>query len=113
MTVKLYGIANCDKVRAARKWLASRHIEVDFHDYKKNGVDASALERWMKHHDWSELINRNGTTWRGLTEVRRNAIISKAEALKAMIEMPSLIRRPVIEHNGDVAIGFDPARFGG
>ena len=113
MLIKLYGIPNCDKVRAARKWFSSHDIEVEFHDYKKDGVDAVALERWLGRHEWPDLINRSGTTWRGLGEDRKAAITSKAEAVKAMTALPSLIKRPIIEHNGDVFLGFDPARFGG
>ncbi len=113
MAIKLYGIANCDKVRAARRWFSSHAIDVGFHDYKKHGVDASALNRWLKQHEWSDLINRSGTTWQSLSDERRAAITSKAEAVKAMTELPSLIKRPVIEHDGNVSIGFDPLLFRG
>ena len=65
------------------------------------------LRRWLKQHDWSELLNRAGTTWRKLPDTRRAAIVSQAEAEALMLEFPALIRRPIIETGGKVRIGFD------
>ena len=46
MTVRVYGIPNCDTVKKARAWLAARGIDHAFHDYKKEGIDPQRLARW-------------------------------------------------------------------
>lgn len=109
--VKLYGIPNCDKVKRTLAWLAERSIEVDFHDYKKLGVDPALIKRWLAQVDWPELVNRAGTTWRKLPDDVKAAIDSASAATKLMIEQPSVIKRPIIEHDGMFVIGFDPQRF--
>ena len=43
----LYGIPNCDTVKRARAWLADRPYDVQFHDFKKQGVPAAHLDRWI------------------------------------------------------------------
>jgi arsenate reductase len=105
--IRIYGIANCDKVRKARNWLARNGVAADFHDFRKDGLPPALLRRWLEQHDWSEFLNRAGTTWRKLPERRRAAVISKGEAEALMLEFPTLIRRPIIETGNKVRIGFD------
>jgi arsenate reductase len=107
----IYGIANCDKVRKARKWFAEQDIDAAFHDFRKDGLDPGLLSYWLESADWNSLLNRAGTTWRKLPETRRDAITSEASALALMLEMPTVIKRPVIEHRGALRIGFDPEHY--
>ena len=37
MTVRIYGIQNCDTMKKAFAWLESHQVGYDFHDYKKAG----------------------------------------------------------------------------
>lgn len=106
MTIEFYGIPNCDTVKKARKWLDERGIEYTFHDYKKEGADPARLAVWSDRIGWEALLNRRGTTFRGLPEADREAI-DRAKALRLMQVHPSLIRRPVIEYPGGVLAGFD------
>ena len=66
MTTTVYGIPNCDSVKKARTLLDGRGIAYVFHDYKKQGVPAAALRRWVATKGWEVLLNRKGTTWRAL-----------------------------------------------
>jgi arsenate reductase len=110
MTVTIYGIPNCDKVRAARKWLEQSGTPAEFHDFRKDGVDASLLRRWLRDVSWESLINRSSPTWRGLPEDVRAAVHTAEDAIRLMIENPTLIRRPVVERDGRIEIGFKPPR---
>ena len=107
MTIHLYGIPNCDTVRKARKWLDGRGLDYTFHDYKKEGVDAEALERWADGCGWEVMLNRRGTTFRKLDEAEK-ADIDRTKALALMEAHPSLIKRPVMEREGDahILVGF-------
>ncbi len=108
----LYGIPNCGTVKKARDWLAQHGIDVVFHDFKKRGLDDDTAKNWLRQADWAELINRNGLTWRGLPEKRKQSIQDANEALALMLENTSVIKRPVLEQNGKLLyIGFDEAAY--
>ena len=110
--MKLYGISNCNTVRKARGWLAQRNIAVEFHDFKKEGLDAAIAQSWLQQADWVKLINRNGLTWRGLPEPRKQLIQDTTAALALMLEKTSVIKRPVLEQNGKLLhVGFDEAAY--
>ncbi|GAB3965502.1 ArsC family reductase [Spirosoma terrae] len=106
----LYAIPNCDTVKKARTWLAEHDVTYQFHDYKKQGVDRPTLDRWLAQKPWDELVNRAGTTWKKLPDAEKP---TDAEgAITLMIEKPSVIRRPLIEQNGQiVALGFKAEQY--
>ncbi|MBV8978285.1 MAG: ArsC family reductase [Alphaproteobacteria bacterium] len=115
MTVTLYGIANCDTMKKARAWLEAHRIAYRFHDYKKDGIARAKLERWAKEVGWELLLNRAGTTFRALPEKDR-AGLTREKALALMLAQPATIKRPVLEGDGAVLVGFKPEiyadRFG-
>jgi arsenate reductase len=111
MTTTLYGIPNCDTVKKARTWLLDNGIEFTFHDFKKQGLSAELVEKWLQDLDWETLVNRKGTTWRNLPDERKAAIIDNASATALMLENPSVIRRPVLQGIGPVSVGFSPDAF--
>jgi len=108
--IHLYGIPNCDKVRAARGWLEARAISHSFHDYRKDGADQQRLRRWSAALGWEALINRRGTTFRKLAEANKGPLDAD-KAILLMAEHPSLIRRPVVEYDGGLLIGFDETEW--
>ncbi len=110
--MKLYGISNCSTVKKACDWLGHHDITVEFHDFKKLGLDISIAQNWLQQADWIKLINRNGLTWRGLPEQRKQLIQDAAGALTLMLEKTSVIKRPVLEQNGKLLhVGFDEAAY--
>ncbi|QNA89626.1 ArsC family reductase [Massilia sp. Dwa41.01b] len=111
MKKTLYGIPNCDTVKKARTWLADNKVEFSFHDFKKAGLDRATVARWLDERDWEILVNRKGTTWRNLPEERKAAVTDKASALELMLENTSVIKRPVLEGAGPLAVGFTPDAY--
>lgn len=110
--MKLYGISNCNTVKKSRDWLAQHDIAVEFHDFKKLGLDTATAQAWLRQTDWTRLINRSGLTWRGLPEQRKQGIQDAADALELMLEKTSVIKRPVLEHNGKLLhVGFDATDY--
>ncbi len=102
----LYGIANCDTVQKARKWMEQRGVSYVFHDYKKSGVTKDMLENWaLELNGWEPLLNRRGTTFRKLPEIVRDNV-NENSALQIMVENPSVIKRPILEYDGGVMIGY-------
>ncbi|MFT5588922.1 MAG: arsenate reductase [Bradyrhizobium sp.] len=106
MTTRLYGIPNCDTVKKARTWLTDRQYDFHFHDFKKAGLDRSTIESWLTCVEWDALINRKGTTWRGLDEARKAGIIDVNSAIMLMLENPSIIKRPVLVTATQTIVGF-------
>jgi len=109
--IKLYGIPNCDTVKKARNWLAEHGIEVEFHDFKKQGLSAAQAQQWLHQSSWEQLINRKGMTWRGLPDDQKN-IAGNKDAQKLMLDKTSVIKRPLLEEDGALLhIGFDAASY--
>lgn len=109
--IRLYGIPNCDTVKKARAWLAARGVEHRLHDFKRDGVPADRLARWISALGWEAVLNRRGTTWRKLDAATQAAVQDAASAAQLLAQQPSAIRRPVVEWSdaaGDVSVGFAP-----
>ena len=113
--VKVYGIPNCDQVKKARAWLGANHVEYTFHDFKKQGLSGELAARWLKEADASMLINRKGTTWRTLDESRKALVDNDsgpiADKIKLMLDYPSVVKRPVLDINGAITVGFNPDQY--
>lgn len=111
MTITLYGIPNCDTVKKARVWLAEQQHAFVFHDFKKQGLERATVSAWLQQLPWEVLVNRKGTTWRGLADKRKAAVTGPEQALELMLEFPSVIKRPVLSRSGQFSVGFSPAQY--
>ncbi len=110
--MKLYGIPNCNTVKKARVWLDNHQIDYEFHDFKKLGVSQAILDNWLKQQPWSKLVNRAGMTWRKLTNAEKDNVIDNASASALMAEKTSVIKRPILEKDGEVlCLGFSEGRY--
>jgi arsenate reductase len=112
MDITLHGIPNCDTVKKARAWLADHGIACHFHDFRKAGASRELIAGWVAMTSWELLVNRRGTTWRGLSEARRAAVVDADSAIALMAESPSVIRRPVLVISGVVQVGFSADMYG-
>lgn len=108
--LEIYGIKNCETVKKALAWLDANKVAYRFHDFKKEALLPATLDTWLKVAGWEVLLNRKGTTWRGLPETVREKIDAKS-ARTLMLENPSIIKRPVIVKGKDVSCGFDAESF--
>lgn len=104
--MKLYGIPNCNTVKNARTWLAERQIPYGFHDFKKQGVPEAMLLQLMQTLGWEALVNRKGPTWRKLDEATKAGVTDAASVLAVMKIYPSIIKRPIVEHEDRYQVGF-------
>ena len=109
--MKVYGIKNCNTVKKALYWLNDNKIDYQFHDFKKLGISESKLEEWASKLGWEPLINKKGTTWKQLEPEKQRSISSKQEAFSLMQEKTSVIKRPVIETDKGIFLGFDEAAY--
>jgi arsenate reductase (glutaredoxin) len=110
MKIVLYGIPNCDTMKKARSWLESHHVDYEFHDYKKSGIERAKLLEWIEAVGWEPLLNRAGTTFRKLPDSAR-VNLTESKAVKLMLEQPSMIKRPVLERGRTLLVGFSPEKY--
>lgn len=108
--ITLYGIPNCDTIKKAKKWLESQGVEYQFHDFRKDGLDASLLETWVDELGWETLLNKRGTTWRQLDSAIKDNI-DRNSAITAMLDSPAMIKRPVLDLGDKRVVGFKEADY--
>ena len=108
--ITLYGIKNCDTVKKARKWLEDRGIEYSFHDFRVDGLDEDQVRSWLQELDWQTLVNRRSTSWKALQPQQREAMDADS-ALVAILEQPTLIKRPLLDTGHERFTGFSAADY--
>ncbi|HXX04192.1 MAG TPA: ArsC family reductase [Xanthobacteraceae bacterium] len=110
-SITIYGIKNCDTMKKARAWLDKRGVDYVFHDYKRAGIGRERLESWEKKVGWETLLNRNGATFRKLSDKDKSGLDAN-RALALMLAQPSMIKRPVLElGGGKLLVGFTPELY--
>lgn len=107
--VKLYGIKNCDSVKKAIKFLKAHDIAYELVDFKATPVGCDIVEPWLKQVDMKTLFNTRGTTYRTLKLKELN--LDEAQQLQWLCKENLLIKRPVLEHNGKILVGFNEENY--
>ena len=110
MTITIYGIKNCDTMQKAFKWLSGHGVAYEFHDYKQASVTTMQLGRWCDAAGWQTVLNRAGTTFRKLPDAEKEGL-TQDKAIALMVAQPSMIKRPVLDADGKLEIGFKPERY--
>lgn len=111
----LYGIANCDTVKKSRAWLDECGVAYSFHDFKKQGLPAHALDDWVAALGWQPLINKKAT-WHKLDAATQAGVVDAASAKALMLAHPSVIKRPVAQWadaagRSQFSVGFAPQQW--
>lgn len=97
----IYGIKNCDKVRAAFKQAQQAGQHPQLHDFRVDGIDEGLIQNMLQDIDIDRLINKRSTSYRQLSDqAKKNINIS------TLIEQPTLIKRPVVFDNNQYTIGL-------
>ncbi len=108
--IKLYGIKNCDTVKKARLWLEQHKLPYQFHDYRSDGLNLALLQRFEAALGWEAMLNKRSTSWRQLSDEQKTAL-NRDKALQLMLEIPTLIKRPILEDGERFLIGFNDKNY--
>ncbi len=92
----LYGLKNCDTFRKALKSLP----EATLCDVRADGVPKDVLKSAYEQFG-AALLNIRSTTWRGLSEAER-----ARDPMDLLVQHPALMKRPLIEQNGQLYLGW-------
>jgi len=104
--ITLFGIKNCDTIKKTKKWLESHDLHYQFHDYRADGLDPAWLADILDKHSWEIVLNKRGTTYRQLSEEQKTDI-NNDKALALLSEFPAMIKRPILQRDDTVVIGFN------
>ena len=108
----IYGISNCDTVKKAKNWLDKHNIDYQFHDFRKQGLDKKIIDGWLKTVTWDKILNKRSTSWRNLDPSIQQTI-NESNVVDLIIENPTLIKRPVMDVNDTITIGFNSDTYEG
>lgn len=104
--ITVWGLKNCDTCKKARTWLDERGTDYVFKDVRADVVPVTDIAAWLDVVGGDVLINRRGTTWRGLDDAEK-ARAEAPDAAALLAEQPALIKRPVfVAADGSVVVGF-------
>ncbi|WP_296704518.1 Spx/MgsR family RNA polymerase-binding regulatory protein [Algoriphagus sp.] len=109
MSVKVYGIKNCNTMKKAFDFLNEKGVDYEFFDYKKEKPTIELLKGFLEKTDLASLVNRKGMTFRKISDQEKAALENEETALPILVEKSSMIKRPIILYpNGALTLGFDP-----
>ena len=97
----IYGIKNCDKVKAALKQAEFKGMGAQLHDFRVDGIDEALVCAMLVDIEMSNLVNKRSTTWKQLSDEQKASV-----SAETLIEHPTLIKRPVIFDQGHYRIGL-------
>ncbi len=109
MTV--YGIDNCDTVKKAIAWLTTNKIDFSFVDFKKQVLSEKIIRKWIKAKGIEMVLNKKSTTWRNLPAEIQEQLLTTSFTAALLIKYPTLIKRPVVESEKNVFIGFNESIY--
>lgn len=124
-SVCVMGIANCDSVRKARRWLEGKKIDHEFRDFRKTPLNATELAELLRQAGPEQLVNRRSTSWRSLCGADREIIqtalnvfdAGSSSAIKSLVELmlnnQTMIKRPVLIAGNHTLCGFNEAEWSG
>lgn len=107
----VYGIKNCDSVKKALKFLNEHDISYDFHDLKKEPVTCNTVSKWLEKTEMKRLLNSRGTTYRTLK--LKELDLDDEGKKEYLCSHNMLIKRPVIEFDDHLIVGFDLETYQG
>lgn len=108
--ITVWGLKACDTCRKARAWLDGRSVPHAFRDVRADGLSAADVQPWLDAVGADVLVNRRGTTWRGLDDQAKARADDPAAVSDLLVEHPALVKRPVfVGGDGTVVVGFGKA----
>jgi len=109
--VIIYGIKNCDSVKKVLDFFKSNAIEYSFVDFKTNPVNEQKIASWSTKIGNTILFNTKGTTYRTLN--LKSLDLDENGKVEWMAKDNRLIKRPVIEYNENLIVGFNLSQLQG
>lgn len=92
-------------MKKAFNFLKEKGIKYEFVDVRVEPLSREEIERFAYLVGIDTLLNRKSTTWRELGIGNKD--LSESDLVSLIQEHQTLIKRPVLEHEDSVMVGFD------
>ena len=109
--IKVYGIKNCDSVKKALSFFKKHNLECELIDFKQTSVSKEKIASWLEKTDMKTLFNSRSTTYRTLKLKELN--LDDDAKLEWLCKENMLIKRPVIEFESNLLVGFNENDYKG
>ena len=93
-------------MQKAFKWLDRHKVKYTFHNYREDGLTRDMIIEWLKKIPVTELVNARSTTFKELGAAGQAALKDKEKTIKMIMENESVVKRPLVEVNGNYMLGF-------
>jgi len=105
--MKIYHNPRCSKSRQGLAILETSNFNFETINYLKTPVSTAELEEIIKLLGITpiDLVRKNEAIWK---ENFKGKSLTDEQIIKAMIENPKLIERPIVINNGKAVIGRPP-----
>lgn len=100
--MQVFGIRNCDTVKKAMRALEASAWAPELVDIRETPLEEADFARFFEAFG-EALVNRRSTTWRGLDDAAR-----AGDPVRLLSAHPTLMKRPVIEADGVLTLGWGP-----
>jgi len=107
--IQVYGIKNCDSVKKALKFFKANNLAYELFDFKTESLPCEKISTWLRKTDIKKLFNARSTTYRNLKLKELN--LDEAGQQEWLCKENLLIKRPVVEFNGEVFVGFNEENY--
>ena len=87
----IYGLKNCDKCKAAKKFLQN----ADFIDIRESPISRMEIISLFDNYG-DNIINKKSTTWRSLSDMDK-----QLPMIDLLERYPTLFKRPLIKDQND------------
>jgi len=107
MSVVIYHNPRCSKSRITLGLLEEKGVEVEVIDYLKNEPDAATLSNILDllGMEPQDLMRKGEAIYK---ELGLKNVSARDQLIKAMVDNPILIERPIVVANGKAKIGRPP-----
>lgn len=105
MSLTVYGIPTCGTVKKARAWLTDNGVDHTFVDFRKTPPSPEQIATWVQAFGSKAMRNTSGGAYRALGDEKKSW--SDERWARAFADDPMLIKRPIIERQGEpLKVGF-------
>lgn len=108
MSITIYHNPRCSKSRQTLQLLHDRGVEPEIVEYLKTPPDEKTLDEFLTKMGMEprDLMRKKEAPYNELN--LSDESLSRAALIKAMVENPILIERPIVVKGGRVALGRPP-----
>lgn len=112
MALKVYTLSNCDRCRAAVKWLTGHGIEFqEIAIRERPPVRAELREMLRATGELRRLFNTSGRDYREQKLGERLPGLNPEDAFVLLAANGNLVKRPFAIGDGVALVGFDEAKW--